>query len=1137
MYYKDAILAGSKIEHNNEVYEIKHVINKGGFSFIYDADMIIYGGQSNIVRRELFRQNIILKELYIEGHSRREDGFQLSWHDENKENSLSAKIKFKTISEAQKLQNLSSPNIIEILSAFEKNNTVYLATKKIQNAQDLGTIININDEKNSRPLSLEKALKYIHQIAEALKVVHEKNILHLDIKPDNILIDESDNAILIDFGISISIDDHRKTTLLGARTPHYSPPEQGSKISFNSISYATDIYALGCTLYVLLTGKLVPDFSEIVAGTAVILAPSNFNKKISSYLDDVIFKSISLKKEERFPNLDEFIYALKNENEYNSLLAEAKELLQNNEFSKAAEKLNSTTKIIPFTKEAIELNKQIAISFEKHKAYEELRKIKLEAEELIQKGELETALQLYNKIPENHEIAELKTKLKHEIKNQNIEKLKQLAKEYEFKEQYNKALETYIQLKKLLNTEIEIDQKINAIQDILLKDEQYSYFIKKADLYFNEKQYELAIIEYTKAKNLNINISYIDNQIKICEKEIVIAEEKERESQLQKRYIQYLKAIEKGDNLVEEGKYEAAIIEYNFAKTLIEDSTEAENKIKFCNKEIEAEQKKEENKVKREQEKIYQKIVENGDQFFIKGLYEEALKEYQQAKALQTDTYEVDQKILLCEKKIAARKEKEKEIIKEKNYLIEKIKKSRFENFERVQKEVLLFLEKHNDDELTLILKTATFQYLYQKAEILLNNKEYNKSYEILKDLENQPIKEVLRRQIEKLKSILEKQLKETSQNANTNTIINEKTNEKPKENNNETKLVEAPTNPYQTINENEQKMKITNAHSLFLENKIKDAIDLLKTIPEKSKFFEEAQKLLLQYHQPDGVTNETSLVEDICREIDYILKANKVHQSEIKKALAKAKILKEFPNQTSKASEYTKLLEEKLNVALSRSKKKATTILIGIGLLIITTITAVFLITNKTKSKNEISFIDPGLGSLTPEQNNVINKEQENSKSAVNTINVPPANVNNGENGAGQENKKSNLIDDASKKEKILSQKNEEQINQLKENKVQEKEKENNTKVTDHKNIESLKGDLVLNGHLYKGDILNGKANGNGILTFQKTDIVSKDDPNSQQAEKGDYIKGRWREGRLEFGTLFNNKGEKKATIVIGRY
>lgn len=1082
IYYKESIRAGCKIEHNNEVYEIKGVINKGGFSFIYDADMVIYGGQTNIVRRELFRQNIILKELYIEGHSKREDGFKLIWHDENNEDSLSSKIKFKTISEAQKLQNLSSPHIIEILSAFEQNNTVYLATKKINNAQDLGSIININDDNNSNFLNLEKALKYIYQVSNALKIVHDKNILHLDIKPDNILIDDQDNAVLIDFGISISIDDQRKTTLLGARTPHYSPPEQGSKISFNSISYATDIYALGCTLYVLLTGKLVPDYTEIVAGTEVILAPSYYNKEVSPYLDEVIFKAISLKKENRFPNLDEFIYALKSEEDYYTLLEEAKELLNKKEFSKAAEKLNSTTRIIPFTKEAEELNQQIAISFEEHKAQEELIKIKKEAEELIHLGHFESALQLYNKIPENQEIATLKAQLKHEIKKQNIEVLKQKAEEYEQKKQFKEALETYIQLKKLLNTEIEVDQKINFLQEFLLKDEQYTYFITKGDGYFKDKQYELAIIEYNKAKNLNINPTYPDAQIKMCEKEIISAEEKEKELKKERRYIQYQKAIEKGDKLVEKGKYEAAIIEYNFSKTLTDNPQEANDKIHFCNEEIKAARRKEELNEKKKQEEEYQKKIEKGDALFIQGLYEEALVIYQHAKQFHTDNYEVEQKIKLCERKIIALKEIQKEATKEKNYLIEKIKNCNFEDFESIQNEVLNFLEKHEENELRLILQDARFLHQYQKAENALKQKKHLEAYKTLQDLENQPINETLRNKIISLKELISKEIKSTSEFPNNETLILKEKNENPSINQDSSKLVEAPIPPtHQTMDEEEQSKKIALARSLFFEKKIKNAIHILQSIPKESKLYKEAFLLLQQYEKADN-----QIVE---------------------------------------------------KTATKKNKKRMVIIATVLGM--ISVVVGIIFISSSSKIKAENPL---ETSYVLPKDNNEkeidVNSREISSKNDSKT----PTKVNNGQPNATIAQNTENQTDVNSsptskniQKEEHIPNSENQHFNETK--KPKQEEIENIAASDKTKGKASTNGDLIIHGHNYKGGILNGKANGNGTLTFQKSDIVSKDDPNATRAEKGDYLKGRWKEGRLEFGTLFSDKGEKKATIIIGRY
>ena len=179
-------------ENNNDRYLIKKLINKGGFSFIYEADMIFYI-TSKIGEREISRQEVVIKELFYPDKASRDKHTSIvNWSDEYEPNSLSKKIKEKTLSEAIKLCGLSSPNILYIYSALDLNNTIYIVTKKIDGAEDFSKILKL-DSSTPCKLSLDDTLKYFNQICDALQEVHNQNIVHLDIKPENILRDSSGN--------------------------------------------------------------------------------------------------------------------------------------------------------------------------------------------------------------------------------------------------------------------------------------------------------------------------------------------------------------------------------------------------------------------------------------------------------------------------------------------------------------------------------------------------------------------------------------------------------------------------------------------------------------------------------------------------------------------------------------------------------------------------------------------------------------------------------------------------------------------------------------------------------------------------------------------------------------------------------
>ena len=125
-------------------------------------------------------------------------------------------------------------------------------------------------KKTGVPLSEKEVLNILNQILDALEEVHNLKIWHLDLKPGNILIDNEGNVVLIDFGASKQMstsDGYETTTTSMCYTPGYAPSEQVDQ-NMDRIGPWTDLYALGATLYNLLTCTAPPTVSEIQEGNA-----------------------------------------------------------------------------------------------------------------------------------------------------------------------------------------------------------------------------------------------------------------------------------------------------------------------------------------------------------------------------------------------------------------------------------------------------------------------------------------------------------------------------------------------------------------------------------------------------------------------------------------------------------------------------------------------------------------------------------------------------------------------------------------------------------------------------------------------------------------------------------------------------
>jgi formylglycine-generating enzyme required for sulfatase activity len=171
---------------------------------------------------------------------------------------------------------------------------------------DLQTIL----DSVGQPLAEKQVLLWIDQICDALVYLHSQNppIIHRDIKPANIKITSSGEAMLVDFGIA-KHDDPKSKTDVGAKavTAGFSPVEQYGNEGTDA---RTDVYALGATLYTLLTGQKPPESVARVTGVPLI-SPSEFNPHISVHVEHVILRAMETQTTSRFLNMAELKQALK----------------------------------------------------------------------------------------------------------------------------------------------------------------------------------------------------------------------------------------------------------------------------------------------------------------------------------------------------------------------------------------------------------------------------------------------------------------------------------------------------------------------------------------------------------------------------------------------------------------------------------------------------------------------------------------------------------------------------------------------------------------------------------------------------------------------------------------------------------
>ena len=218
-------------------YIIERVLGKGNFGITY------------LAKQTPSREYVAIKEFFL-SVSGINDRIGNSVSVPNSVNmSTFEQQKNKFNKEARRLMNLHDEHIVQVFDMFEENGTSYYVMEYVN-----GESLSDRMARLGRPFTDSEVDSIFPQILDALTEIHSKDILHLDIKPANIMIDDSNNIKLIDFGASKQLTSEG-TALTGfAFTPGYAPPELSGMI-FNHFGPWTDLYSLGATLYNLLTMK------------------------------------------------------------------------------------------------------------------------------------------------------------------------------------------------------------------------------------------------------------------------------------------------------------------------------------------------------------------------------------------------------------------------------------------------------------------------------------------------------------------------------------------------------------------------------------------------------------------------------------------------------------------------------------------------------------------------------------------------------------------------------------------------------------------------------------------------------------------------------------------------------------------
>ena len=288
-------------------YKIMDVLGQGTFGITYKAKVEMKGALGRLDSN----MYVAVKEFFMKEVNGRENSSVTSGSTSNGGLFYYYRDKFER--EARNLSTLSHPNIVKVLEAFHANGTTYYSMEYIDG-------ISLDKKIAQSPqgrIHLTEAIETLKQIGAAIAFMHSRNMLHLDVKPGNVMMRKDGTAVLIDFGLSkqyTSDGEPESSTKVGAGTPGYAPIEQASYHEGKGFPTMMDVYALGGTLFKMLTGQRPPEASEILNegfptdSLRQLFIPDNIVNSIS--------KAMAPLKKDRWQTVDEFVKHLDEHGEH-----------------------------------------------------------------------------------------------------------------------------------------------------------------------------------------------------------------------------------------------------------------------------------------------------------------------------------------------------------------------------------------------------------------------------------------------------------------------------------------------------------------------------------------------------------------------------------------------------------------------------------------------------------------------------------------------------------------------------------------------------------------------------------------------------------------------------------------------------
>lgn len=257
LYYqlimKTDLSSGIMLKGNAYTYRIERTLGSGTFGITYLATILSGAGALD------GKVHVCIKEFFMHDVNGREGSAVTA----STKNGLWNDYRQKFEREARRLAAVKHPGVVQVLEAFNQNNTSYYSMEYLGGGSLDGYIT------KKGHLTEPEALRLFKHVTDAMSYLHAQRMLHLDLKPGNIMMKDDGTTAIIDFGLAKQFDSNgnpESSSTIGAGTPGYAPIEQAHYNGENRTAFPAtmDVYALGATLFKMLTGQRPPEASQVL---------------------------------------------------------------------------------------------------------------------------------------------------------------------------------------------------------------------------------------------------------------------------------------------------------------------------------------------------------------------------------------------------------------------------------------------------------------------------------------------------------------------------------------------------------------------------------------------------------------------------------------------------------------------------------------------------------------------------------------------------------------------------------------------------------------------------------------------------------------------------------------------------------